>query len=262
VDTISRSKLPDLVAEALAKFIAENQLRPGDRLPTEKTVSAQLGIGRTSVREGLRKLETLGVVESRQGDGVFLREVTVESLLRLQTEQRFPLAPLLSLTEQQAVDLVRVRMLIEGSACERAVARISNAEVDALRKSCAAMEAALNDPSVHMSHDLEFHRLIVEASGNTILPTVFKMIQDLIWSQYAVSITYPHAMERATRAHRRVLAAIERRDSAAAAESLEEHLADVVEMVRSSFRKRRQSSGDDDSPGPPDPQEEKEAKTS
>jgi GntR family transcriptional repressor for pyruvate dehydrogenase complex len=261
MDAISRSKLPDLVAEALAKFIAENDLRPGDRLPTEKAVSAQLGIGRTSVREGLRKLETLGVVESRQGDGIYLRKVTVESLLRLQTEQRFPLAPLLSLTAQQAVDLVRVRRLIESSACEQAVARITDAEIASLRESCAAMEAALSDPPLHMSHDLEFHRLIVEASGNTILPTVFKMIQDLIWSQYAVSITYPHAMERATRAHRRILARIESRDCPAAVKALEEHLDDVVDMVRSSFGKSRQSSGDDPS-SRTEPEDPKEAKTS
>jgi DNA-binding FadR family transcriptional regulator len=98
------------------------------------------------------------------------------------------------------------------------------------------MEAASDDPAVYMTHDLEFHTLIVEASGNTILPTVFRMIQDLIWSQYAVSISYPHAIRQATRAHRRILAAIEDRDGPLAVRALEEHLSDVQEMVRSNFR--------------------------
>jgi GntR family transcriptional repressor for pyruvate dehydrogenase complex len=95
MDVIPRAKLPDLVVDAIAKFITQNKLRPGDRLPTEKAVSEQLGIGRTSVREGMRKLETLGVLESRQGDGVYLKPVTTDSLLALQTAQRSPLGPLL-----------------------------------------------------------------------------------------------------------------------------------------------------------------------
>jgi GntR family transcriptional repressor for pyruvate dehydrogenase complex len=136
---------------------------------------------------------------------------------------------------------VRVRALIEPAACGLSVTRMSDAEVRELHAANASMEAALHDPAEYMKHDLEFHRLIVEASGNSILPTVFRMIQDLIWRQYAISITYPHAMRQATQAHRRILAAIEKRDAPAAVAALRKHLADVEQMVERSFRDGREA---------------------
>ena len=80
--TLTKTKLSDMAAESIVSFIIENELNPGDKLPTEKEICLRLGIGRTSVREGISQLETVGLLVRHQGHGLFLKEVTLDSFLK------------------------------------------------------------------------------------------------------------------------------------------------------------------------------------
>jgi GntR family transcriptional repressor for pyruvate dehydrogenase complex len=229
MDVISKPKLPDMVSDAIIQYITEKKLEPGQKIPTEKALSELLGIGRTSVREGLRKLEALGLLESIQGNGVFIKEITLDSFFGLHVS--FPLTPFLKLTKDELIDLLVVRSMIESSSCNMAVHAMTGKDTEELKKLVAAMERSISDPNQYMNYDLAFHKKIVEYSGNSILPKIFNLTQDLIWQQYGISIRHPAALQRATKSHKDIVAAILKKNTSSAVSMLKKHLLDVQEMV-------------------------------
>src|ERR1043165_8103099 len=80
--TVSRDALPDQIAQRLIALITERHLKPGDRLPPERELSAEMGVSRSSLREALRALAMLGVAEMRQGDGTYLTALDPDALMR------------------------------------------------------------------------------------------------------------------------------------------------------------------------------------
>jgi GntR family transcriptional repressor for pyruvate dehydrogenase complex len=237
MESLSKIKLSDMVAKALVNFIMENNLRAGDKLPTEKKISERLGIGRTSVREGIRRLDAVGLLETHQGDGIYLRDVTIDSLFQLQTQA--PLSHFLVLSEREITDLLSVRLIIESAACRLAIQRITDEEIGNLRRLCKDMEDTLQQPEMYMEHDLEFHRQLIDASGNVILPKIFALIRDLYSKQFSIS-AYPKALEDALRFHREILSGIEQRDEKKTLLHLEAHLKEVKRLVHSKLHEEPQ----------------------
>src|SRR5437870_4196356 len=104
--SIAQKRLPDIIAEQVVDGIRREALMPGDRLPTEQELARQLGVGRTSVREGLQKLQTLGIVEVRKGRGAFVADQTRDdardAFARWTAEHAFAIE-----------ELIEVRMALE-----------------------------------------------------------------------------------------------------------------------------------------------------
>ena len=232
METLSKIRLSDMVSEALVKFILEQGLTPGDRLPTEKAISEMLGIGRTSVREGIRDLMAVGLLSSQQGNGVFLQEVTIDSFLKV--EKRVPLRDFLTLTNDEILDLLESRLIIESAACRLAAQRISDEDLGHLRRLCRDMEECVERPDEFSNCDLEFHRKIVKASGNSILQKIVILIRDLYSKQFTLS-AYPWAVRNALVHHKNILAALEERNVDLAVKRLTEHIEEVKTIFYERF---------------------------
>jgi GntR family transcriptional repressor for pyruvate dehydrogenase complex len=239
MEALLKVKLSDMVSEALVKFITEEGLKAGDKLPTEKAISERLGIGRTSVREGIRQLEAVGLLSSHQGTGIYLREVNIDSFLKV--PKSIPLNDFLVLSNDEILDLLEVRLIIESAACRNAAERISEMELDQLRKLCREMEGSADRPDNFMRCDLEFHKLIIKASGNSILPKFFMLIRDLYSKQFTLS-AYPHALKKAVVYHKEILAAIEHRNAELAVKHMVDHLKEVQALFQRNFSKQKKSS--------------------
>lgn len=233
METISKIKLSDMVSEALVKFILEQGLQPGDKLPTEKAISEMLGIGRTSVREGIRELEAVGLLSSQQGNGIFLREVTIDSFFNI--ERRIPLNDFLTLTKDEIFDLLEARLIIETEACRLAAKRITDDELANMRDLCRKMENCLKERSEEFTrHDLEFHRQIIKASGNSILQKIVMLIRDIYSKQFKI-FAYPKAAKMAFVSHKKILSALEDRNVELAEKYLTEHLKEVQALFHEKF---------------------------
>ena len=139
----SKRKLSDMVSEAIVEFILEEALKPGEKLPTEKELSQQLGIGRTSLREGIRQLETVGLLSSHQGKGVYLREVTLDSLFA--SGKHIPITSFLTLNKEEILDWLSVRVIFEVEACRLAAERITDEELAALQEIHQTMADSLSN---------------------------------------------------------------------------------------------------------------------
>lgn len=230
---IERPKLSDMAAEAIVQFITDENLQSGDKLPTEKELSDRLGIGRTSIREGIRQLDAVGLLATYQGKGVYLREVSIASLFA--SQKRIPVASFLTLTKNELLDILAVRFMIESEACHLAAEQIQPHELAELRILHNAMSNPLTSREEFIGYDIQFHKQIIVASRNVILPRLFEFIRDLYSKQLTLASMVPQALERALYFHEKILSALESKQKEEAAEYLRQHLEDTKKELMTSF---------------------------
>lgn len=229
----SKRTLPDLISEAIVQFILKEHLKPGDKLPTEKELSQQLGIGRTSLREGIRQLDTLGLLSIHQGKGIYLKEITLDSLFT--SRKHIPIASFLRLDKQEILDLLSVRLLLELEACRLAAERITDEEIAVLREIHQGMAASLSNREEFIALAVKFHKQIVFSSGNVILSNVFEFIEDLYSKQVSIITNFPEAMDHSLSFHGKILVALVGNNVELAVKSLQAHIEDVREAVMAHF---------------------------
>lgn len=221
--SLSRS---DHVIDHVKRMIASGELRAGDRLPIEKELAAQLGVSRGSLREAVRSLATLGVLETRQGDGTYVTQLDASSLLR-------HLEFWAGLQEaNQSVDLLAVRRVLETESAGLAAVRLTEEEFDELESILAEIDAGLVtgqlEPESFIDADAAFHRRIAVASGNAALAALIdslmtRTLRGRLWR----AITERDSLGEAHADHRAILAALRTRDAERARIRMAAHLLGV-----------------------------------
>ncbi|MCZ9344281.1 GntR family transcriptional regulator, partial [Streptomyces sp. TRM76130] len=152
----------DEAIEKIKDMIVSGALRPGDRLPKESRLADELGLSRNSLREAVRALSLIRILDVRQGDGTYVTSLDPQLLLEA-------LSFVVDFHRDDTVlEFLAVRRILEPAATAMAAAAISERELDELE---AELDALGAEPSVErlVACDLEFHRSIVRASGNTVL---------------------------------------------------------------------------------------------
>lgn len=210
----------DQVAGILEAEIIAGRLRIGDLLPIEAELAEAMGVNRSTLREGLRALESNGLV----------RRVAAKRLQVVAPDpQRVALvnARALGLRGARFRDLWEVQMQLEHFAAARAAERASEAQIAALQDCLARLEPMLGDDRAVIRHDLEFHALISQAADNGALELSTAPVGLLLFS--ATRDLYravPAARHRLARAHREIATAIAARDSATASLWMQRHIGD------------------------------------
>lgn len=154
--------ITDDAIEKIKEMIVSGELRPGDRLPKEADLAAQLGLSRNSLREAVRALSLVRILDARQGDGTYVTSLEPRALLE-------GLSFIVDLHHDATVlEFFEVRRILEPAATALAAQKIGPDEVDALRKH---LEKVTGDSTVQelVDNDLEFHRRIADAAGNSVL---------------------------------------------------------------------------------------------
>jgi GntR family transcriptional repressor for pyruvate dehydrogenase complex len=209
----------DHVVVYVRGLIESGALHSGDRLPTERELASRLGVSRPTVRAGLRKLSTLGVVRSRRGSGTFITDGPPV----LGGEPLSFLAALHGFTRDE---MYEVRRILEVGAAGLAAERAGEDHVATMADEIAGMFASIDDPQTFLSHDIRFHRAVGLASGNPIVASLAEMVSGLHYEHRRE--TAKNASERdlraAAEAHRRIYHAIRARDVKLAREMMNEHL--------------------------------------
>ena len=216
----------DHVIDHVKRMIGSGELRAGDRLPIEKDLAAKLGVSRGSLREAVRSLATLGVLETRQGDGTYVTQLDSGSLLR-------PLEFWAGLQEAtQSVDLLAVRRVLETESAGLAAVRLTDDELGELESILAAIDDGLTTgdlaPEAFIDADAAFHRQIAVASGNTALAALIdslmtRTLRGRLWR----AITERDSLGEAHADHRAILAALHTRDAERARIRMAAHLLGV-----------------------------------
>jgi GntR family transcriptional repressor for pyruvate dehydrogenase complex len=205
------------VARKLLDYLLAGRFDPGHRLPSERRLAQDLGIGRSVVREALKSLTLLGIVEVRQGDGTFLRS-TESDLLPHAIEWG------LMLGTRRTHDLVEARRYLEGILAGLAAERRNDAVLADLRRELDVMRGPDADSRVFVAADIAFHLRIAEAAGNETLLQVMMSIRTLLQVWISRTVQDNADLTAIAAEHTPIFEAIAASDSMAARTAMEDHL--------------------------------------
>ncbi len=224
---VARTSVTDEAISRIRHMILTAELSPGDRLPPEAELAAHLGLSRTSLREAVRALTFLGVIDTRQGDGTYVTSLGPELLF-----DALGLAVDLQ-REDSLADLVGVRRILEPAATALAATRISEQALAELRASVAPQ--MVEQPAARLVEvDLEFHRTIARASGNTVLgPLLDGLAAPTVRMRVWRGLSTQGSVARTLVEHRAIVTALEARDPELARAAATVHVAGVETWVRS-----------------------------
>jgi GntR family transcriptional repressor for pyruvate dehydrogenase complex len=216
----------DRVIAIVKEMIASGELQAGDRLPIEKELAARWGVSRGSLREAVRSLAALGVLETKQGDGTYVTQLDPGSLLR-------PLEFWAGLQEAtQSVDLLGVRRVLETESAGLAAVRLTDDDLDELELILSDIDVGLASgelgPESFIDADAAFHQRIAAASGNAALAALIdslmtRTLRGRLWR----AITERDSLGAAHDEHRAILAALRTRDAERARIRMAAHLLGV-----------------------------------
>jgi GntR family transcriptional repressor for pyruvate dehydrogenase complex len=227
---VPRLSLSDHIVEQIAELIARGALKPGDRIPSEKQLCEKFGVGRTSVREALRSLSVMGVLESRMGDGTFVASDVSRFL-----ERSFQWGLLLN--PKVVDDLIETRLMLESHNAHLAAAKAGPDDLARMDEAVRQMEAAVDDPEQYLEHDLQFHLAIAQATQNSILQNLLSTTRGYLQAWIRETLARPDMSEKRARLsiaeHRRILRALRNKDAEAARQAMAAHILSSSADLRS-----------------------------
>jgi GntR family transcriptional regulator, transcriptional repressor for pyruvate dehydrogenase complex len=222
---IARATLPQEIVKALTDLIMKGVWKPGDMIPSEKELALRFQVGRSTIREAVKSLAVLGVLEARAGEGSFVREATSELL-----SGAFRWGLLLG--ERNLDDLVDVRVLVEVECTRRAAEQGGSETDDLLAASLEDMRASGTNHEAFMDSDTRFHLAIAQAARNPIFENIGSTIQSMVRIWYPKTYYIPETKGRTIEEHLAITEAIARRDAPAAAEAMRSHLISAGSRLR------------------------------
>jgi GntR family transcriptional repressor for pyruvate dehydrogenase complex len=224
---IRKHKVHEQVARQIERLILE-KMRPGDKLPSERELTEMLGVSRSSIRDGLRRLELVGMVEPRQGAGTVVREVSPDVLVS-------PLSSVIANRKQLVAELLDFRKMLEPPLAARAARHASQKEIAGMEDILRRHREKVRTGGLAVEEDTEFHYAIATASRNSVVLKVLDVVMDMLRETRARSLQTEGRPQKSFAGHQRMLAAIKRHDAKAAEAAMRHHLKDVEEMVLKKF---------------------------
>ena len=219
-----RAPLFEQVMVQLAQLIRRGRLRPGDRLPPERELAEKFVVSRTSVREALRALESLGLIEIRAGEGTFVRQVSVDALVG-------PLALMMTSQREAIGELFEARRVLEPAIAALAASRATPDEVQDMERILESQAREVAAGRTGIAEDAAFHTAIGAAAHNRAITRIVHAIMDLLTQSREESLNTPGRPTRSHQDHRRILQAIAKRNPSAARQAMADHLVAVEALV-------------------------------
>lgn len=209
---IAKISLYEQIVSQIKGLIVSEQIKPGDRLPSERELSERLSTSRHSVREALRVLNAVGMLEIRPGSGTFVsRRADV-----LLNETVFA-----SIVEKDfRFSVLEARQILEPGIGALAALRATNQDLATIEEHVRTMEEQVREGVDYVAADLGFHLSLVNATQNLVLIKMVNALENLL-------VIIPPAKEKAARAHRRIFMAVKDHDSKLAFKAMEEHLTEL-----------------------------------
>lgn len=220
---VKQQKVSALVYESLLRQIKERKWEEGEKLPSENELREQFGVSRISVREAMQKLTALGIVETRQGEGSFVKQADSNSY-------RDMMLPVFMINKNSLEEILEYRTIMEVGATEIAADRITAEEIAELERIVERMEANEDDIERFAHDDILFHMTISKATKNQMIINVSLFMQDLL-SASMESIVKTLGMRDGKHYHRLIVEEFKRGSKEGVVQAMREHVAKTVDRV-------------------------------
>jgi GntR family transcriptional repressor for pyruvate dehydrogenase complex len=219
---IERRKVYEQVSERLEAQLGTT-LKAGTALPPERELAERYGVGRSSVREALRMLESRGLIESR-GSGTFV-------VAAWRNPFQEPLSVVVAGEDVDRAQLFEVRRLLEAEAAALAAKRRTIDQLNLMHETTDDMEIELDSAERFIAADIRYHLAIAEATGNRLLLRLMQAIREGLTEMFGTVFKFPGGPERSVAQHRRINEAIEAEDAERARQLMTEHILRVEQEL-------------------------------
>ena len=221
---VLKQSLSDKLAQRIRGMIQKGDYGQGDRLPPIMEMAKRFGVGHPTIREALKKLETMGIVEIRHGSGVYVSRS--EEVLVLASPD-YPG----TVTKKLLLDLIDTRMPLEMKSVAEAVKYATLDDLVEMRRLLKQAGDNFDDDIVLNETNMGFHRQIAIASGNTVLLQLLDVLRDLFTEEQRLILGIFGSRDRDHREHLAILESLENRDEAVGVERMRKHLQGVADSI-------------------------------
>jgi GntR family transcriptional regulator, transcriptional repressor for pyruvate dehydrogenase complex len=219
-EPVVKQSLPDRLARQIRGTIQSGNYRRGDRLPPIVEMAKRFEVGQPSIREALKKLEAMGVVQIRHGAGVFVTRS--EEVLVLASPDYAG-----TVTKKLLLDLIRARIPIEIQSVADCVKNATADQIEEMRQILASARELLDDDATLNTVNMDFHGKIAEGSGNSVTAQLLDVLHELFTEEQRLILGIFGSREADHQDHLQILAAIEARDEPLAVQRMRTHLESV-----------------------------------
>jgi GntR family transcriptional repressor for pyruvate dehydrogenase complex len=220
LEPIAKVSVSDEIIDLIKKQIMEGTLRPGDRLPSEERMAEQLRVGRGTVREALKVLIYMGIIERKNKSAVVSHSIRGKV---------FP-DDIIGRMKQckNVMEMIEARLIIEPGIARTAAIKAKKSDMEILTRFCECMENNVEDPEQFISYNNQFHHHLVHSTGNQIMIDVMHGIQDLMRRNQEFFVRNSRKIkDRSIQFHRNIVNAIVEGDPDKAEREMVAHLKDV-----------------------------------
>ena len=223
-DPIRKSGVAEEISARLLKMIKDKQLLPGEKLPAERELAAMLQVSRPSLREALRALAIMNIIEIRQGDGTYVTSLEPDLLVQ-------HLDFVVTLDDATILQLFEARKIVEVGVAALAARHTTSEQASRLERILEKSQDSLNDPQAFLEVDLELHECITDTAGNPFIKRFLTSLSRLGLASRSRTVEIPGVRELTVQDHRAIVAAINAGDEDAAADAMLTHLDNVEKRL-------------------------------
>jgi GntR family transcriptional repressor for pyruvate dehydrogenase complex len=225
---VKRAKIKEQIVVQLRDQIVRGAWPPGSKIPSENELTRQLGVSRVSLREALQNLASLGLLESRQGGGTYVKEYSGEILFN-------PLFPMLALDKTDVLNVLEYRRIVEKGTAALVAQKARTKDIEELEAAYQEMMWQKKDAHAFARADLDFHLALARATGNPIVIKVNDIIRNIL-SVSMDKIVLSLGVSDGLSYHRRILDAIKAHDAGLAESLMEEHITKTIKRLQAEER--------------------------
>ena len=223
-ETLPRNALSEDIVSNLLALLKEKKLQPGERLPPERELAERLQVSRPSLREALRALSIMHVVETRQGSGTYISSLEPRRLVE-------HLDFVFALADSTYLSLFEARKVVEVGICGLAAERITDEELSRLEGCLEKALPGLTNADLYFQADVELHEIITEAASSPILSRIMASISHLSHASRQRTAVLPGIARQVIEDHRAIVDALKMHDPDAARQAMYQHLTHVEQRL-------------------------------
>jgi GntR family transcriptional repressor for pyruvate dehydrogenase complex len=227
---VKHAKVKEQIFEQLRDQIVGGTWPPGSKIPSENELTRKLGVSRVSLREALYMLVSLGLLESRQGGGTFVKEFSGEILFN-------PLFPMIVLDKTDLLNVLEYRRIVEKGTAALVAEKAGVKEIGELETAYQELTRRKGSRRAFARADLDFHLALARATGNPIVIKVNDIIKSIL-SASMDKVVLSLGVSDGLSYHRRILDAIQARNAGLAESLMEEHILRTIRRLKTGERKR------------------------
>ncbi len=220
---IKKTRVAEEVADRIRVLMLDGSFPTGQPLPSERHLAERFGVSRGSIRDALRTLETIGLLETRHGQGTFPRELSVDRLVA-------PLASVMAYRADLQDELMDVRRMFEPAVAHAAALRATEEDLTDLQRIIDTQRQKLKSGESAITEDTAFHAVLARATRNRVVMSIMATLNDLLVESRTHSLQQKGRPARSMDGHEAVVAALRRRDPEGASQAMYTHIDQIADF--------------------------------